>query len=468
MNFVSVSFWLNLCLIALFVCLVKLIERISGKHLKLDRFVLLAASLILFATEDLKSFLIFVWISLFVRFCTLCKRFILSSKWVSIIGMSLVTVAPLLYYKYGIFFSSKTEVSLFKDLAIPIGLSFYTFQLLSFYYDEWKSVRNSNETPDSPEKFVDYLNFASFFPQIVAGPIERRHDLLPQLRNFNFTWSLSRFEAGAKLIILGLFYKLVMADNLAASGSWITLPIVSPLLIHLGNLVFALRIYADFCGYSMIAIGLGKIVGIELTHNFSSPYTRANIRDFWRSWHITLTNWLRDYVYIPLGGNKVPLSILAVFVISGIWHGAGLNFIIWGGLHGLLVMGVMKFGKIIKLPRFCAWALTMFIVSLTWLPFYQWDEGLLLGKFSIMFNASAYFVSPFQELQDLCKGQAYTLHLLFSLVLGCFLILIEFLCRLKTGSPYGWGDRLSAQVMMVIALVTLSPTENNAFVYFNF
>jgi len=313
MNFVSVNFWLNLSLFACFIILIKLVERFSGKSFGLDKFILLAASLILFASEDIKSFLIFAWIALFVNFCACSKKIILSSKWISIVMMSFVTVAPLLYYKYGIFFSSKTDVSLFKDLAIPIGLSFYTFQF---------------------ENFVDYLNFSSFFPQIVAGPIERRHDLLPQLRNFEFTWSLHRVEAGVKLIILGLFYKLVIADNLAASGSWITMPISSPLLIHLGNLVFALRIYADFCGYSMIAIGLGKVVGIELTHNFASPYTRANIREFWRNWHMTLTNWLRDYVYIPLGGNKVPLSILAVFVISGVWHGAGFNFIIWGGLHG--------------------------------------------------------------------------------------------------------------------------------------
>ena len=340
--------------------------------------------------------------------------------------------------------------------------------------DRTKTLLAGEEFPRT--SLLDLANYASFFPQIVAGPIEREKNLVPQLRKFSFELKLENLVPGLKFIVLGLFYKLVMADNLAASSPWVHQEIEHPVLIHLCNVIFGLRIYGDFAGYSFIALGIARIFGVILTINFLSPYSRNNIQEFWRAWHISLTNWFRDYIYIPLGGNRVIMTILAVFFVSGVWHGAGWGFIAWGLMHGLMVMLCVSLKGRVKLPKLIGWALTIVFVSVAWLPFYQWDNTILLEKMKALLDTRAYLSSPMGELDILVKSKASLFYLAISIGIGCACIGLESLSRLrleKNGdssrlSPYYWSFGTPAQIIMVFAIMTLSPAQNNGFVYFNF
>ena len=203
-------------------------------------------------------------------------------------------LAPLIYYKYADFIANRVlglEFDALRDLVIPVGISFYTFQKVAFVVD---TLVLKHPLP----RLLDYLNFAGFFPQIVAGPIERKSDLLPQIENFRFRWLPKEIDEGAGWIVVGLFFKCCLADNLANYFNRALAD--NAYQIWLANILFGLRIYYDFAGYSLVAIGLGRCLGVKLTLNFMSPYCSTDIGEFWRRWHITLSQWFRDYLYVPL------------------------------------------------------------------------------------------------------------------------------------------------------------------------
>ncbi len=264
--------------------------------------------------------------------------------WISII-INLGFLGFFKYYNFFIesfvdaftFFGQDVRVTSLK-IVLPAGISFYTFQTLSYTIDVYK--RNLDPT----KKFIAFAAFISFFPQLVAGPIERASNLLPQIlkkRKLNYEQSID----GLRLMLWGLFKKVVIADSLS--------PIVndifenysthsSPVLI-MGAVFFAFQIYGDFSGYSDIAIGTSKLFGIELMSNFKFPYLSRNIAEFWRRWHISLSTWFRDYLYIPLGGSrgskiKGIRNIFVIFLVSGFWHGANWTFIFWGLFHAVLFL----------------------------------------------------------------------------------------------------------------------------------
>lgn len=221
------------------------------------------------------------------------------------------------------------------NILLPVGISFYTFQTLSYSIDVYK--RNIKHTND----FISFAVFVSFFPQLVAGPIERAKHLLPQFLNKR-EFSYDTAVEGVTLIIYGFFKKLVIADRLAiyVNSIYSDIDNANTLSLILGIIFFSFQIYADFSGYSLIARGTAKLFGFDLMINFNKPYLASSIPDFWRRWHISLSTWFRDYLYIPLGGNRVGklrnyLNLFIVFLISGLWHGANYTFIIWGALHGL-------------------------------------------------------------------------------------------------------------------------------------
>lgn len=224
------------------------------------------------------------------------------------------------------------------DLLLPVGISFYTFQTLSYTIDVYRGHLE-------PERHLGrFAVFVSFWPQLVAGPIERATHLIPQLR-MSHQWSTQRSIDGCRQIAWGMFKKVVVADRIALyvdavyadpthQGGWALLA---------ATYLFAVQIYADFSGYSDIAIGSAKIMGIDLMENFRRPYFSRSIGEFWRRWHISLSTWFRDYVYIPLGGNRVNrlrwyTNLVIVFVVSGIWHGANWTFVVWGTLHGIYLI----------------------------------------------------------------------------------------------------------------------------------
>ena len=258
----------------------------------------------------------------------------------------LLCLSVLFFFKY-FNFAQNTLIRIVQSFAItlhpitlalmlPVGISFYTFQTLSYVVDVYKG----EVKPD--HNFFRYAAFVSFFPQLVAGPIERGANLLPQI-DCEHTFTYEKGSYGIKLMAWGFFKKLVIADNLAV---FVDAVFEQPSDYHgfalvLGVLFFTFQIYCDFSGYSDIAVGTAKLFDIDLMTNFKSPYFSASIREFWHRWHISLSTWFKDYVYIPLGGNRVSkgrniLNLLITFTLSGLWHGAAFTYVIWGGLHGVM------------------------------------------------------------------------------------------------------------------------------------
>ena len=231
------------------------------------------------------------------------------------------------------------------SIILPVGISFYTFQTLSYTLDLYKQKIKPTKN------IVVFFAFVSFFPQLVAGPIERASRLLPQFskkRKFDY----SKQVDGLRLILGGLFKKMVIADNCALLANQIfkSYPTQSGSTLFAGAVFFAFQIYGDFSGYSDIAIGSSRLLGFDLMKNFNFPYLSQNMSEFWKRWHISLSSWFRDYVYIPLGGSRVSntrliLNIVIVFLVSGLWHGANLTFVFWGAVHALFVIPVLLMHK---------------------------------------------------------------------------------------------------------------------------
>ena len=231
------------------------------------------------------------------------------------------------------------------NIILPVGISFYTFQTLSYTIDIYR--KKLEPTKD----FIAFASFVSFFPQLVAGPIERATNLLPQFykkRTFNYDYAVS----GMKLILWGLVKKVVIADSCAilVNKIFANYQDESGLALCMGAIYFAFQIYCDFSGYSDIAIGTSRLFGFKLMRNFNYPYFSRDIAEFWRRWHISLSTWFRDYLYIPLGGSRGNKwfqlrNVFAIFLVSGFWHGANWTFIVWGGLNALFFIPLLLTNK---------------------------------------------------------------------------------------------------------------------------
>lgn len=246
--------------------------------------------------------------------------------------------------EFGNIFGISTS-SLLLRVILPVGISFYTFQALSYSIDVYRG--NIKPTKD----IIAFFAFISFFPQLVAGPIERATNLLPQFlqyRKFNYEQGVD----GMRQILWGLFKKIVIADNCAVyvDQVWATYPTQTGSTLLLAAILFTFQIYGDFSGYSDIAIGTAKLFDIKLMRNFNNPYFSRDIAEFWRRWHISLTTWFRDYIYIPLGGSRVSKAKIVrntfiIFLVSGIWHGANWTFFAWGAYHAVLFLPLILLGK---------------------------------------------------------------------------------------------------------------------------
>lgn len=242
------------------------------------------------------------------------------------------------------------------SLALPVGISFYTFQSMAYTIDVYR-----RKIPAENHAGV-FAAFVAFFPQLVAGPIERAPHMLPQYRQ-RFRFNEERTVEGMRRILWGFFKKIVIADRLAiyVNGVYNSPYEYSGFPLIVATLFFAFQIYCDFSAYSDIAIGTARIMGFDLMENFRQPYFARSIREFWARWHISLSTWFRDYLYIPLGGNRVPfprhlLNLFIVFLVSGLWHGASWTFVLWGALHGLFVVGEAIWERIKQPSRLSAGA----------------------------------------------------------------------------------------------------------------
>ena len=250
------------------------------------------------------------------------------------------------------------------DVLLPVGISFYTFQAVGYSIDVYRG------TIKAEHDFFTYALFVSFFPQLVAGPIERAKNLLPQFHEdhqFDYTHAVE----GLKQMIWGFFMKLCVADVLAeyVNAVYNNVPQHNGSSLIIATIFFTFQIYCDFGGYSNIAIGAARVMGFRLMENFHRPYLSLNIKEFWKRWHISLSSWFMDYVYIPLGGNRVPyprhLANLAItFLVSGIWHGAAWTFVLWGGVHSVYQIATNIFHKYVYKPKYDAWWSKLFATSL--------------------------------------------------------------------------------------------------------
>ena len=296
---------------------------------------------------------------------------------------SILALFPLLVFKYYNFINSSIIGGLhFLGLrfelpglnwAIPVGISFFTFQSVGYLLDVYHG-RISKE-----KCFSDYVLFVSFFPQIASGPISKASELLPQIKTGR-TYNNQQVVSGLRLLLWGLFLKVALADR---AGIYVDTVFndynkFSGLGCALGGLLYSIQIYADFAGYSFMAVGLGKTLGFDLINNFKRPYFSVSITDFWRRWHISLSRWLRDYVYIPMGGSRcskprVYWNIFVTFLVSGLWHGANWTYIVWGILHGVCQIIEKGFGwhkkEYLGGARLFRITLTFCIVSFAWIVF---------------------------------------------------------------------------------------------------
>lgn len=272
------------------------------------------------------------------------------------------------------------------QILLPVGLSFYTFQAIGYLADIWRGEEKAEKN------FLVFALFQAFFPKLVQGPIERSGNLLRQIRELpqKRVRDIERIRSGGLLILWGLTEKLLIADRIAipVNAVYSQFGAFGGVEIVLATFLYAFQIYCDFCGYTDIARGTAEILGFDLLCNFRRPYLADSIQDFWRRWHLSLSSWLRDYVYIPLGGSRKGklrrgINIMATFLISGIWHGTGLHFLVWGGLHGL---GQVFDIKNWHLPRWMKRVLVFLFVDLTWMVFRVNSLGDLKGMLLIIFQ----------------------------------------------------------------------------------
>src|SRR5882757_9443556 len=323
-----------------------LLARLSGRNAALA-FLLLACLLFYAYSSLFNGVLLLTSILVNFAFGYAIAQFRQSSRlW--LLGGVVINVAVIGYFKYAGFLVAGindvfSAAFIVPHVALPLGISFYTFEQISYLVE-------TRQSGHSERSLARYALFVSFFPHLIAGPIIRPHQLLPQLSNpalGRFDWQ--NLAVGTTFLLFGLFKKVILADGIAAYSTPVFTAAASGGTPGFANawgaaLAYSFQIYFDFSGYSDMAIGLSLMFGIVLPFNFNSPYKATSIIDFWRRWHITLSLFLRDYVYIPLGGNRHgPVrryaNVLITMLIGGLWHGANWTFVAWGGLHGLFLLG---------------------------------------------------------------------------------------------------------------------------------
>ncbi len=405
----------------------------------------------------------------------------------------IVCLGTLFFYKYFNFLSESIFgiASLFGaeaspivlSLVLPVGISFYTFQTLSYVIDVYRG-RIKHE-----KNFFYYALFVSFFPQLVAGPIERPENLLPQLKQ-KHTFNKTDAMMGAKHVLVGYFKKICVADLVAESVNLVyNAPgEASPIGIIIATALFAVQIYCDFSGYTDIAIGVSRVMGIRLMQNFDHPYRARTIREFWSRWHISLSSWFKDYLYIPLGGSRCKkwrhlMNLMIVFAVSGLWHGANLTFLVWGILHGVYqVVGQLTKGPRAALRRRLGikedamglaavqTALTTLLVGFAWLFFRANSMADAVTLLSRLCNAQAWR-APFSLEASLGLSLVPLLTVLVSLALLWILDRIVVYGEEKDGSApilEGGGFVYVVWAVLLVYMLLLATDRVSTFIYFQF
>ena len=371
-----------------------------------------------------------------------------------------------------------TRLDILTKIVLPIGLSFHTFQAMSYTIEVYKGNQKSER------HFGIYALYVMFYPQLVAGPIERPQNILHQFHEKQ-VFSFQNLLEGLRLMVWGLFKKVVIADRLAV---YVNLVYLEPghyhwLNVAMATLFFAIQIYCDFSGYSDMAIGAAKVMGFDLMINFNRPYFAKNIQVFWSKWHISLSTWFRDYLYIPLGGNRVPylrflLNIAIIFIVSGIWHGANWTFIIWGALHAVYQIVFLLWDRFATrreinrntyFSNFMGWLITFVAVVFAWIFFRanNLEQAFSIIKQTLTFQANVPFKITILDA-DL-KGGFGGVSLLIS-IFGC--ICMIFIEKYLTPKLVELDNRPIIDTVFIALTVTatilLGAFTKESFIYFQF
>lgn len=406
------------------------------------------------------------------------KRFVLLCSAVLSLGV-------LFYFKYFNFFIGSLEavMSLFAiklspisiNVILPVGISFYTFQTLSYVIDVYKG------TVKAERNLGIYATFISFFPQLVAGPIERTSNLLPQIKEKKkFDYETATY--GLKLMAWGFFKKLAIADVLSGyvDRAYFRIGEMPGLDYAFAIFFFSIQIYCDFSGYSDIAIGTAKLLGIDLMTNFKSPYLSDSIKEFWSRWHISLSTWFRDYVYIPLGGNRCKpirniFNMMVTFLVSGLWHGASWTFVVWGGIHGFIQIIekclseiLSKFRSKNRITRLISILVVFVICNLAWV-FFRADS--IYDAFRVIGHAIVDIRHPHTYFHtSLGLGKQALMKIFITLIV----LFIYDNYALKEdpivwiGKQKGWFRWMVYVCFVFLILINMPASNENAFIYFQF
>ncbi|MEZ4600984.1 MAG: MBOAT family O-acyltransferase [Syntrophotaleaceae bacterium] len=406
-------------------------------------------------------------------------------KAVLIFGIS-INLALLGFYKYSDFFIENinalagTDFSFFR-LALPLAISFFTFQQIAYLFDSYKGETTEYD-------FLNYCLFVSFFPQLIAGPIVHHKEMMPQfarVKNVFFNWK--NMAMGVFIFSIGFFKKVVVADSFAvwATAGFDGADVLTFFEAWASSLSYTLQLYYDFSGYTDMAIGSAYMFNIQLPINFNSPYKAVNIQDFWRRWHITLSRWLRDYLYIPLGGNRkgpgrTYINLFLTFLLGGLWHGAGWTFVLWGGMHGAgTALHKWWQDKGMRMPKWAAWLTTFLFVHFAWVFFRAQSFDDALKVFRGLFGLSGfvlpeglgaafgwlgnYGVEFGEALAGIDGGStAASMLLLFGL------IAVAAKNSLEIGACMRTNKRHLAFSLVLFTYATFKLTQVSEFLYFNF
>ena len=381
------------------------------------------------------------------------------------------------YFKYADFFIvnlnalTAAELSLLH-LALPLAISFFTFQQIAFIVDCYHDRAAEHD-------FLSYCLFVTFFPQLIAGPIVRHHEMMPQfMSSQNHRINLNNIVTGLVIFSIGLFKKVIIADSLAVwADAGFDRDITLSFLEAWGtSLSYTFQLYYDFSGYTDMAIGAALLLNIRLPVNFDSPYKAVSIRDFWRRWHITLSHWLRDHVYIPLGGNRtgtlrISANLFMTFLLGGRWHGAGWTFVAWGALHGTAMVVHRQWQQLnIRLPVYAGWFITFLFINITWVFFratsFHDASRVLAGMFGLNGLPAAATVPAM--IPDQAAAWIAVFALMAFLAPNSVRIIRYVPVPAGTGFTPRLGMAVATGLLAGIALSGLLATKGSEFLYFNF
>ena len=413
------------------------------------------------------------------------KKIKISKK--NLLSFGIITNIFLLsYFKYSNFFIENFNLAFDSSfplvhLALPLAISFFTFQQIAYLVDSYKGETKEYD-------FLNYSLFVTFFPQLIAGPIVHHSEMMPQFASkWNLVKNYKNIAFGIFIFSIGLFKKVVIADTFAqwATSGFDIATTLNLIEAWTTSLSYTFQIYFDFSGYTDMAIGIALLFNIKLPINFNSPYKATNIQDFWKRWHITLSRFLKEYIYIPLGGNRKSelrtySNLMSTFIIGGIWHGAGWTFIFWGFLHGMALI-IHRFWQSfeIKFPKLIAWFITFNFINITWVFFRakEWNDATkvlsgMIGNNGIIFkikleeylsflsNFGVSFGTVFQNMTGESK--------IFFWLLFAFIITLVFKNSIEKLDNLKLNKKTLSFTIFLLTISILSLSSVSEFLYFNF